>query len=163
MPTTIWMTRGGSRLEPTAEWCEDALREIPEGVELRVQITRDRSRRQLKTYWALCAKVAAMLRAMGKEQADRDYVSDCYKAATGYCEAWPLPLRLRHMTGHTIGIRTTSIAIDRMDQEQFNRFMNAILAYTVTDLLPNVPLRELRAEVDALLEKISREKERQAD
>lgn len=151
MSRQVFLNRVRSVLVPVGEADEAAIRELPADVDLSATIVRPRSGRQLRFYWALCHKVAILLQAMGREEASREYVSDCFKVATGHMELVPLPPRLQQATGQHYAVLTRSISFDKMEQADFNRFVDRIIAYTLTELLPHVPTRALKADIDKML------------
>lgn len=157
MAKRVYVRRAYSVLAPAEASDEEAIRELPEGRVFRADIVSERSMKQHRAYWGLCTRIATMLRSMGHETADRDYVSDSFKCALDHCDLIPLSPRLQRLTGERYAVRVRSISFDKMDQAGFNRFMDRVIAFTVTELLPHVPTRDLRRLVEELLEEIEKD------
>jgi len=151
MSTTIYMSRAGSHLIPSSQVEEDLLREIPEAVHVRVEIVRERSARQNRMFRALCDKVSRALNQMGDEAATPFMVAERFKMITGHYTLVPLSLPLQHATGERYAVITRSIAFHKMDQGTFNKFMNRVTAFTVTELLPHLPSSTLKDQIEGML------------
>lgn len=142
----------GSSLIPTDEIAEETVRGLPDGRIVECQIIRRRSAKQLRGYWFVCGKVAQLLRACGHEAATKDYVDEVLRIGTGHCVLVPLSARLRAQTGQRYAVKATSIAMHAMDQTTFNGFMDRCLAFIATELLPHLPTRQLRQELQLAME-----------
>lgn len=119
---------------------------------LAVTVKQPRSVRQLRFYKSLCRKVSDALVDMGDETSTPERVDDRFRMVTGHYEAYPLSLALQKVTGQKVGIITRSIDFDAMDQQAFNKFMNLVTAFTLTELLPHIPTGKLRKEIEAMFE-----------
>lgn len=149
---TIYVRRLFSYLVPASGADEEDLRSLPSDTILQVKVGGGRSLKQLKLYKSLCRKVSDALEAMGAEYASPKHIDDRYRMVTGHYEAVPLPLPLQQVTGQKVGVITRSIAIEAMDQKEFNAFMDKVTAFTLTELLPHIPTGEFKREIEKMLD-----------
>ncbi len=152
----IYVRRQGSTLVPATSADEDAIRALPLDKVLRADIVRQRSAEQNAFYWVLCAKVAAMLNDMGDDTATKDNVSDRFKIATGNMTLAVLSPRLQILVGERYAAVPGTIAFHKMDQSAFNEFMDRVTAFTLTELLPHMPTKELRRQISDMLVGVDR-------
>lgn len=141
----------GSSLVSTDEVSEDTIRGLPEGRIVECQIIRRRSAEKLRAYWAICGRIAKLLQAMGREDMTKDAVDEVIRIGTGYAHLTPLSARMRAQTGQRYGVRATSIALHKMKDPDFDRFFNRALAFVAVELLPHMPTRELREELERIV------------
>ena len=149
--TKAYVRAEGAHLVPADQPSEEVIRRLPAGRTVEINIVRRRSVEQLRFYFGLCSKVAEMLRAMGAEHETTETVDAKLRVATGHCEIVPLPPKLRMATGERYGVLPGRIAFHKLDQDAFGRFVDRCLAFTATELLPHVPTRELRAQVEMMV------------
>lgn len=98
-----------------------------------------------RLYWQMCTYIAEALNAgPGSMQWDQERVSDRLKCATGYAEAVPLPpaTARRYGARDAFYLRPASISFAKMDQDEFSRFVEACIAYVVTEFGPWVQEHE---------------------
>lgn len=139
--TTFVLTRRGDALVPVDEEDREVVSRLREGEPLRVDIKARRNVRQHRLYWALVRLLQKNTDLWGSEEA----ASDSLKLAAGHVDQVMNPL-----TGE-IQLKPRSIAFEKMEQAQFNRFFNRVL-YIVSERLLGVANDELRGQVFDLVD-----------
>ena len=137
---TVIMRRHGDRLVPVAEWERERLMEIPEGRDLTVKITRTRSAKQHRLFWALMQKVVDnhpyYVRA--------EQLVEWMKIRLGYVE------EIMFHDGQML-TKVSSISFGSMGQDAFQKFFNMALDVITTEVLPETNKEELIREVEQML------------
>jgi hypothetical protein len=119
---------------------EEALREFPAEKDLSVTISRTRSTKQHRFFWAILNKI-------------------CENHAE-YRRAEQLLLWLKIRLGYVEEVRfhddkvwwvAQSISFNAMDQEEFRKFFHAALDVIVEEVIPGLNTSELIVEVEQLL------------
>lgn len=144
---TVLLERIGRGLYPVDGVAEEEVRQLPAHVELRadvVQPTR-RSLPQLRLYWAVLQLVAERMNNAGRAPIDKRTLHQWVKLKCGYVD--DIVLR----TGEIVEV-PGSVALDRMDQDEFNRFFEKAMA-AITAALTQVGRAELAAQAEALLDR----------
>ena len=140
MAEIIYVRRNGSKLEPCSLADEGALLEFPTGKDLSVTISRPRSSKQHRFFWALIQKI-------------------CENHDT-YRRPEQLLLWLKIRLGYVEEVRfhdekvwwvAKSISFNAMDQEEFRKFFHAALDVIVAEIIPGLNTSELIVEVEQLL------------
>jgi hypothetical protein len=134
------MRRHGDRLVPVAEWERERLMEIPEGRDLTVKITRTRSAKQHRLFWALMQKVVDnhpyYVRA--------EQLVEWMKIRLGYVE------EIMFHDGQMM-TKVSSISFGSMGQDAFQKFFNMALDIITTEVLPETDREDLLREVEQML------------
>ena len=137
---TVIMRRHGDRLVPVAEWERERLMEIPEGRDLTVKITRTRSAKQHRLFWALMQKVVDnhpyYVRA--------EQLVEWMKIRLGYVE------EIMFHDGQML-TKVSSISFGSMGQDAFQKFFNMALDVITTEVLPETNKEDLIREVEQML------------
>ena len=142
----VLLERIGRGLYPVDGVAEEELSSLPAHVELRadvVQPTR-RSLPQLRLYWAVLQLVADRMNNEGGRPIDKRTLHQWVKLKCGYVD--DIVLR----TGEIIEV-PGSVALDRMDQDEFNRFFEKSVA-AVCAALTQDGREDLVAQAEALLD-----------
>ena len=138
---TVIMRRHGDRLVPVAEWERERLMEIPEGRDLTVKITRTRSARQHRLFWALMQLVVKnhpyYLRA--------EQLVEWLKIRLGYVE------EVMFHDGQML-TKVSSISFGSMGQDEFQSFFNLVVDVLTTEVIPGTDRDALISEVEAMLD-----------
>ena len=137
---SIIMRRSGDRLVPVAEWERERLLEIPEGRDLTVKITRTRSAKQHRLFWALMQLVVTnhpyYVRA--------EQLVEWMKIRLGYVE------EVMFHDGQML-TKVSSISFGSMGQDAFQKFFNMALDIITTEVLPETDRDDLLREVEQML------------
>ena len=137
---TIIMRRSGDRLVPVAEWERERLLEIPEGRDLTVKITRTRSARQHRLFWALMQLVVInhpyYVRA--------EQLVEWLKIRLGYVE------EVMFHDGQML-TKVSSISFGTMGQDAFQKFFNMALDIVTTEVLAGTSREDLLKELEEML------------
>ena len=137
---TVIMRRHGDCLVPVAEWERERLMEIPEGRDLTVKITRTRSAKQHRLFWALMQKVVDnhpyYVRA--------EQLVEWMKIRLGYVE------EIMFHDGQML-TKVSSISFGSMGQDAFQKFFNMALDVITTEVLPETNKEDLIREVEQML------------
>ena len=137
---SIIMRRSGDRLVPVAEWERERLLEIPEGRDLTVKITRTRSAKQHRLFWALMQLVVTnhpyYVRA--------EQLVEWMKIRLGYVE------EVMFHDGQML-TKVSSISFGSMGQDAFQKFFNMALDIITTEVLPETDREDLLREVEQML------------
>jgi len=137
---TVIMRRSGDRLVPVAEWERERLMEIPEGRDLTVKITRTRSAKQHRLFWALMQKsVENHPYYVRGEQ-----LVEWLKIRLGYVE------EVMFHDGQML-TKVSSISFGSMGQDAFQKFFNMALDVITGEVLPGTDREDLIREVEKML------------
>lgn len=136
----IMMIRRGTFLVPAAPIDGELIEAFPAGKALRVAVTPPRSVPQLRLYWSMLRLVADNLDSAVTTEALHNWI----KMRCGIAAA--IPLR-NGETDYVPG----SIAFDKMDQDQFQAFMDRALDLVLGQLIPGLSKPALEAEARAML------------
>lgn len=153
---TFYGRRQGNMIFPVNEAGEDELARVKNGSQVRVTLVRERSLRQNRFFRALCHRVAKAMQAIGRDDMDKDVVADQLKIATGHCRLAKLPLALRRETGQVYGLVPKSIDFHSMDHSQFCEWLDKVIGFIVTELLPHIPAMQERDEILRILDEDER-------
>jgi len=140
MGEVFTMRRRGMKLECVTPYEEDLLSELPEGKDLTVTITRQRSQRQHRFFWALITKVAENHETYRRPEQLLLWI----KIRLGYVE---------EVKFHNDEVWWTakSISFNAMDQGEFLTFFNAALDVICVEVIPNLDKKTLVFEVEQML------------
>jgi|APFre7841882654_1041346.scaffolds.fasta_scaffold190935_2 hypothetical protein len=140
MPEVIYVRKRGNKLEPCALVDEEALEQFPEGKDLSVTVSRIRSTKQHRFFWAFLNKICEN--------------HDTYQRA----EQLLLWLKIRlgyveqvHFHDEQVWWTPQSISFNAMGQEEFRKFFNAALDVIVAEVIPGLNTEELIVEVEKML------------
>lgn len=140
MGEVIYVRRRGAKLEPCSLLDEEVMQEFPEGKDLSITISRARSTRQHRFFWALLQKIC-----------------DNHK---DYHRAEQLLLWLKVRLGYVEEVRfhndkvwwvAQSISFNAMGQDEFRKFFNAALDVIVAEVIPGLSAEHLILEVEQML------------
>lgn len=140
MPENILMRRTGNHLVPCAALDEEALAEFPEGRDLNVSVSRTRSHKQHRFFWALLKKL-------------------CENHDT-YQRPEQLLLWLKIRLGYVEEVRfhneqvwwvAKSTSFNSMGHEEFKKFFDAALDVIVSEVIPGLNADHLVREVEQMV------------
>ena len=136
----IIMRRKGAKLEPVTEVDRELLLDIPEGADLTVRVSRSRSPKQHRLFWALLQLVVD----------NHDY----YKRPEQLLE-W-IKVRLGYVEETVwhdgqVWFKTKSISFAAMGQDQFKQFFTMAVDLIVTEVIADMDRDALLAEVSAIM------------
>ena len=136
---SIIMRRHGDKLVPVAEWERERLLEIPEGRDLTVKVSRTRSPKQHRLFWALMQKVVDThpyyVRA--------EQLVEWLKIRLGYVE------EVMFHDGQML-TKVSSISFVTMGQDAFRSF-SIWLSMSSRQVLPETSKEDLLREVVQML------------
>jgi hypothetical protein len=127
-----------------SEVFEDEFRNIKQGTDLEVKATQPRSLPQMRLAWGLAGKIAKSGALGDADQRD----------VMNY-----LLLKSRHVRYVTTSFRgdiqetvavPKSIRFASMDQTEFQRLMNRMIFIVTSEIIPDLPESELRAEIEKM-------------
>jgi hypothetical protein len=136
----LYVKRKGAALVPCSLSDEEALFELPEGKELKVTLSRQRSSRQHRFFWALLQKVCTNHETYHKP----DQLLLWLKVRLGYVEQV-------HFHGDQFFWTTKSISFKAMPQDEFRKFFDAAMDCIVTEIIPGMAAEDLIHEVEEML------------
>lgn len=136
----IIMRRKAAKLEPVTEVDRELLLEIPEGADLTVRVSRSRSPRQHRLFWALLQIVVD----------NHDY----YKRPEQLLE-W-LKVRLGYVEETVwhdgqVWFRTKSISFASMGQDQFRKFFTESLDVITAEVIEGIDREAILTEMSMML------------
>lgn len=136
----IIMRRKLAILEPVTEIDREMLLDIPEGADLTVRVSRSRSPRQHRLFWALLQLVVDN--------------HDHYKRPEQLLE-W-LKVRLGYVDETVwhdgqVWFKTKSISFASMGQDQFRKFFSMAVDLIVTEVIIGMDMSALLTEVSAMM------------
>ena len=138
-PPTLIMRRHGDKLSPVTEWDRERLLEIPEGKDLSVKLSRSRSSKQHRLFWALMQIVvdnhAYYLRP--------EQLVEWLKVRLGYVD------EVMFHDGRLL-TKVSSISFASMGQDEFQKFFNLALYVILTEVAP-MGREQLLHEIEAVL------------
>jgi hypothetical protein len=140
MPETIMMRRLGYKLSPVALVDEEALEQFPENKDLTVTISRSRSPRQHRFFWALLQKICENHETYRRPEALLLWL----KVRLGYVE------EVKFHNGE-MWWTAKSISFSAMDQTQFKTFFDAALDIIANEVIPGLNTEELILEIEAMM------------
>lgn len=129
-------------LVPFNDAARDAMGEIAVGAIVRVRATKPRSGPHSRKFWALMDAVADA--ADEREGWTAKRAANVVKILTGHTEIVRMP-------DGSLVEWPASIAFDKMDQAEFNRFYEKALAVVTREILPKVERADLRNHIEGLL------------
>lgn len=136
----IIMRRHGDKLVPVAEWERERLMEIPEGRDLTVKVSRTRSPKQHRLFWALMQLVVKnhpyYVRA--------EQLVEWLKVRLGYVE------EVMFHDGQLL-TKVSSISFGTMGQDEFQKFFNLALDVITVEVLPGTDREDLLRELEQML------------
>jgi len=138
--SAIIMRRKGARLEPVTEVDRELLLDIPEGADLTVKVSRSRSPRQHRLFWALLQLVVD-----NHEYYQRpEQLLEWMKVRLGYVDetVWH---------DGQVWFKTRSISFAAMGQDQFKEFFTRAVDVITTDVIPEMDKEALFNEVSAMM------------
>ena len=140
MGERLVVRREFSRLVPVSSRDWDLLQQFPAGVEFAAQLSRPRSLRQHRFFWALLSKVIEN----HPHYTRPEQLLLWLKTKLGYVD---------EVVSHEGGVlmRVSSISFDSMDQDKFKQFFNAAVDVILIEILPTTTRDELLREVENML------------
>jgi Protein of unknown function (DUF1367) len=138
--SAIIMRRKGARLEPVTEVDRELLLDIPEGADLTVKVSRSRSPRQHRLFWALLQLVVD-----NHEYYQRpEQLLEWMKVRLGYVDetVWH---------DKQIWFKTRSISFAAMGQDQFKEFFTRAVDVITTDVIPEMDKEALFNEISTMM------------
>jgi Protein of unknown function (DUF1367) len=134
------MKRRGASLLPCSELDEQDLLEFPESKELMVTLTRPRSSRQHRFFWALLQKVCE--NSEGYQKPEQLLV--WLKVKLGYVK------EVKFHDGD-VWWETQSISFNSMGQDEFRKFFDAAIDCIISDVIPGLGRDNLLHEVSQMV------------
>ena len=136
----IIMRRKGAKLEPVTEVDRELLLDIPEGADLTVRVSRSRSPKQHRLFWALLQLIVD----------NHDY----YKRPEQLLE-W-LKVRLGYVDETVwhdgqVWFKTKSISFAAMGQDQFRQFFTMAIDLIIAEVVTGMDRDALLTEVSAMM------------
>lgn len=122
---------------------EDALRAIPNGSLVQVEVKRPRNVQHHRLYWALVSLVFESQREPSRYATAED-VHAAIKIAAGLRTRIELP-------DGTVGYIPGSIAFHKMDQDEFRQFYERVCDLVAKHFLPGVNSDDLKREVESMI------------
>ena len=131
------LRRSGDKLVPVTEWDREALLEIPEGRDLTVKVSRTRSAKQHRLFWALMQIVVDNhIYYLRGEQ-----LVEWLKVRLGYVD------EIMFHDGSML-TKVSSISFASMGQDDFQKFFNLALYVIITEVVP-ISREQLINELEA--------------
>jgi hypothetical protein len=135
----IIVRRSGDKLVPVTEWDRERLLDVPEGRDLSIRISRTRSARQHRLFWALMQIVVDNHPFyMRGEQ-----LVEWLKVRLGYVD------EIMFHDGNMM-TKVSSISFTSMGQDEFQKFFNLALQVIVTEVMP-VSREQLLDQLEAVM------------
>ena len=134
------MRRRGLKFEPCAAVDEEAMEQFPEGKDLTIQVSRSRSTRQHRFFWALLHKVTENHDTYRRPEQLLLWL----KIRLGYVE------NIECHDGNVCWI-PQSISFNAMDQVEFKKFFNGALDVLVNEVIPGLSAEHLILEVEQMV------------
>lgn len=157
--------------EPTAEIAQEAMSRVAVGKEVMLEWKQSRNIKAHKLWWGLCG----IIHNATDRYESIERVSDMFKIATGHYdgivakptkETASLIRTLRHraangdpkmaglltaaaddLEGARVMVKPKSIAFASLKEDDFKPILDAAIRITCTQIIPNLPEGELRAEL----------------
>jgi hypothetical protein len=137
MSQTIYVRRKGNTLVPCAQVDEEALLSIPEGKDIAASLTRPRSSKQHRLFWAVLQHVVHNSDDYHKPE----QVLTWLKIRLGYVEKI-------QFHGTQVWWQTKSISFNSMGQDEFSQFFNDSIDLICFEILPGMDPETLVAEAE---------------
>jgi hypothetical protein len=141
----FFATRQLMTLRPLDDDGFEALRHLPEGKILTVEVKQPRNAKHARKFWKLADVVHHNL---SDEQTLRypqtDDLVDAFKVLLGYSKEIHLP-------GGEVFKKPGSIAFHKMDQTEFNVFYDKVCDLIAKYFLPGIETVDLKQEVESLI------------
>jgi hypothetical protein len=126
-----------------AEAFEDEFASVKQGVDVKVEATQSRSIKQMRLAWGLAGKIAKSGALGDAEQ--REVMNYLLKKARHVKY-----IANQHRSGVEVEVVVKSIRFAAMEQTAFNRLFNRMIFIVLSEILPDMPEGELRAEVEKM-------------
>lgn len=136
----IIMRRKGAKLEPVTEVDREMLLDIPEGADLTVRVSRSRSPKQHRLFWALLQLVVDNHEYYKRPEQLVEWI----KVRLGYVD------ETRWHDGQ-VWFKTKSISFAAMGQDQFKQFFTMAVDLIVNEVIEGMDKDALIAEVSAIM------------
>ena len=135
----IIVRRSGDKLVPVTEWDRDRLLDVPEGKDLSIKISRTRSARQHRLFWALMQIVVDNhpFYIRGEQ------LVEWLKVRLGYVD------EIMFHDGSMM-TKVSSISFTSMGQDEFQKFFNLALHVIITEVVP-VSREQLLDQLEAVM------------
>lgn len=140
MTETIYVRRKGNSLHPCSTADEEAMLGYAEGKDLSCTLTRPRSTRQHRFFWALLQKICHNHEVYNRPEQLLLWL----KIRLGYVE------EVRFHGDQTWWV-AKSISFNSMGQDQFRKFFDSALDCIVTEVIPGLDAKHLVQEVEEML------------
>ena len=135
----IIVRRSGDKLVPVTEWDRERLLDIPEGKDLSIRVSRTRSAKQHRLFWALMQIVVDNHPFyMRGEQ-----LVEWLKIRLGYVD------EIMFHDGSMM-TKVSSISFTSMGQDEFQKFFNLALYIIITEVAP-ISKEQLLQELEAMI------------
>ena len=148
--------RDGYTLRPVNAAGEEEMERVRLGQTVKITVVHEQQAAKWNLFWAIADAVAKAMRAMGRDDADKEWVADQLKIATGHCRSYGLSHRMQAETGYAIGLAPRSIDWKSMDDVQFAEFLDRVTAFVTLELLPHLPTNTIKARIEGLLDPAQR-------
>jgi hypothetical protein len=143
---TLYLRRAvnASLLEPADRLSEAAVASLRPGRLVMVRSHTPRNGKHHRLLWAM----AGLIADNNEAYEDADHVVEQLKLATGHVKRvwYDVP-----GLGRIEQIRGASIAYESMSQEDFSIWFDKAIAYVLSDMLPGVPEKTVRDEIEEML------------
>ena len=137
--TIIIVRRNGDKLVPVTEWDRDRLLDVPEGKDLSIKISRTRSAKQHRLFWALMQIVVDNhpFYIRGEQ------LVEWLKIRLGYVD------EIMFHDGNMM-TKVSSISFTSMGQDDFQKFFNLALHVIITEVMP-ISKDQLLSQLEAMI------------
>lgn len=149
---TFYGRRDGYAIRPVNAAGEAEMERVRAGQTVKVTVVHERTAPSSSLFWAICGAVAEAMQAMGRDEVDKDWVSDQLKIATGHHRAFRLGHLQRLEYGQEWGFAPRSIDWASMDGVQFSDFLDRVMGFVAIDLVPHLSATEARDKILDLLD-----------
>lgn len=139
MATTLYMRRKFGSLVPLDAESEAALGRIGANARLKCVVTQPRNTKRLAYYWVVVNEIWHNQEFYKTPEA----LHEAIKYHLGYVDSFFLK------DGTEIK-RTKSIAVDKMDETEFARFVDRFIAMVCREIIPNLSEGDLRTRLNEL-------------
>ena len=135
----IIVRRSGDKLVPVTEWDRERLLDIPEGKDLSIRVSRTRSAKQHRLFWALMQIVVDNhpFYIRGEQ------LVEWLKVRLGYVD------EIMFHDGSMM-TKVSSISFTSMGQDEFQKFFNLALHVIITEVVP-VSREQLLDQLEAVM------------
>jgi len=137
MSTSLYVRRKGNTLVPCAQVDEEVLMSLPEGKDISASLTRPRSSKQHRLFWALLLQVCNNSDDYSKPEQLLLWI----KIRLGYVEA------VRFHGDQTWWV-AKSISFNSMGQDEFGKFFNDSVDLICTEVIPGMDPNALINEAE---------------